>query len=66
MTNSPAVQRMRRHRERRRDGLRCLTIEICDIEIDLLIRKGLLSREMRNDLVAVRHALHHFLDQTLN
>ena len=26
---SPAAERMRWHRERRREGLRCLTIELC-------------------------------------
>jgi hypothetical protein len=30
---------MRRHRERRRDGMRCLTIELRETEIDALIRK---------------------------
>ena len=29
---SPAAERMRRHRERRRDGLRCLTIELRETE----------------------------------
>jgi hypothetical protein len=30
---SRAAERMRRHRERRRDGLRCLTVEIRETEI---------------------------------
>jgi hypothetical protein len=38
---SPAAERMRRHRQRRRDGLRCLTVELRDREIDELIRRGL-------------------------
>jgi hypothetical protein len=36
-TRSPAAQRMRRHRERRRDGLRCLTIELRETEMDALV-----------------------------
>ena len=56
---------MRRHRERRRDGLRCLVIELHETEIDTLIRIGLLKNEMRNDLGAVIDALYAYLDQTL-
>jgi hypothetical protein len=33
---------MRQHRERRRQGLRCLMIEISETQIDGLIRAGLL------------------------
>jgi hypothetical protein len=56
---------MRRHRERRRDGLRCLTIEVRETEIDALIRKGLLRAEMRNDQNAVSEAPYAYLDRTL-
>ena len=34
--SSAAALRMRRHRERRRDGLRCMTIELRETEIDAL------------------------------
>jgi hypothetical protein len=63
---SPAAQRMRRYRDRRSKKIRCLTIELRETEIDELIRKGLLNREMRNNLNAITDALHCFLDQTLN
>lgn len=63
---SAAAQRMRRHRERRRDGLRCLTIELRESEIDALIRKELLKPETRNDASAVIDALYAFLDRTLD
>ena len=36
--------RMHRHRERRRDGLRCMTIELRETEVSALIRKGSLRR----------------------
>jgi hypothetical protein len=58
-TRSPAAERMRRHRERRRDGLRCLTIELRETEIDSLIRKGMLKPDARNDPDAIRDDLNH-------
>jgi hypothetical protein len=62
---SAAAERMRLHRERRRQGLRCLMIEIRESEVDILIEKGLLDREMRSDPSAVCDALYAHLDQTL-
>ena len=64
-SRSPAAERMRQHRERRRQGLRCLLIEISETEIEGLIRKGLLPAEMRNDVGAVMSALYEHLDRTL-
>ncbi len=64
-TRSTAAERMRRHRERRRDGLRCLTIELRETEIDALIRQRLLNPETRNDRSAVIDALYAFLDRAL-
>jgi hypothetical protein len=62
---SAGAERMRLHRKRRREGLRCLTIELRETEIDVLVRRGLLDDEMRNDVYAVRKALHQYLDRTL-
>jgi hypothetical protein len=62
---SPVAERMRRHRERRREGLRCLMIELRVTEIDALIRRGLLNGETRNDPGAIIDALYAFLDDTL-
>ena len=62
---SAAAERMRLHRERRGKGLRCLTIELHETEIDALIREGLLKSETRNDPSAVSDALYAFLDGTL-
>jgi hypothetical protein len=42
---------MRRHRQRRRDGLRCLIIEL---------------REMHNDTIAIIDALYAHLESTLD
>jgi hypothetical protein len=63
---TPAATRMRRHRERRRDGLRCLNIELRATEIDALIGKGLLKHETGNDPKSIIEALYAFFDQTLN
>ena len=48
-----AAERMRTHRERRRKKMRCLTIELREKEVDVLIRKGLLDADARNELHAV-------------
>jgi hypothetical protein len=63
--NSPAGVRMRRHRERRRDGLRCLRIELRATEIDALIERGFLKPETRNDAKSIIEALYAFFDKTL-
>jgi hypothetical protein len=60
--SSPAATRMRCHRERRRDGLRCFTIELRETEIDALIQKGMLKSDTRNDLQAVKEALYAYLN----
>jgi len=64
-TRSAAAERMRRHRKRRREGLRCLMIQLRETEIDALIGSGLLKPEMRNNPSAVRKAFYTFLDGTL-
>jgi hypothetical protein len=62
---SGAALRMRRHRERRRDGLRCVMIELRETEITALIRKRFLAENARNDSRAVKSAFYGFLDRTL-
>ena len=62
-SRSAAAERMRLHRERRRKGLRCLTIEIRETEIDALIGKKAVAR---NDQDAIRDALYVHLERTLD
>jgi hypothetical protein len=62
---SPGAMRMVRHRNRRRKGLRCVTIELRESEVDALIRRGVLSHDNRVDPAAVRRALYAFFDDTL-
>jgi hypothetical protein len=64
-TRTAAAERMHRSRQRRRDGLRCLIIELRETEIDALIRKGLLPAENRQDYGSVQSALYAFLDHVL-
>jgi hypothetical protein len=65
-TGSSTAARMRRHRDRRRDGLRCLNIELRVTEIDALIKRGLLKSGTRNDAKSIIEALYAFFDETLN
>ena len=63
---SRPAERMRRYRQRRRSGLRCLTIQLRETEIDVLICRALLKPEMRNNRSAIIRALHAHFDQTLS
>ena len=65
LARSPAAERMRLYRQRRRSGLRCLLIELRETEIDALIRRGLLKSEMRNDTAEIIDALYLHLDRAL-
>jgi hypothetical protein len=60
--SSSGAIRMARSRARRRNGLRCVTIEVRDREITAFIRSGHLARQRRNDLKAIAHAVHKLLD----
>lgn len=64
--SSRAALRMRRHRERRRDGLRCMTIELRETEVTALVRKGFLKEDARNDRRALMNAFYGFLDGSLD
>ena len=66
ITPSAAAKRMRVSRERRRRGLRCVTVQLRATEIDVLIQKDLLKADARNDTRAIRNALHTYLDRTLS
>ena len=63
---SGAAKRMRRYRQRRRSGLRCLTVQLRETEIDVLVCRALLEPEMRNNKNAIIRALHDHFDLTLS
>jgi hypothetical protein len=56
---------MRRHRERRREGLRCLWVELHETEVDALVRNRLLGPGLRDDPNAIADALYAHLERTL-
>jgi hypothetical protein len=64
-TRSSAAERMRAHRERKKNGLRCLIIELRETEIDALIELKLLKAEMRDDREAIVDALYGWFDREL-
>jgi hypothetical protein len=47
-------------------GLRCVTIELREREIDTLVPKGILKSDARNNKYAVRVALYQYFDRTFN
>jgi len=65
VTRSPAAERMHLHRERKKNGMRCVMIELRNEEIDALIRKQLLKPEMRNDREAIAEALYGWFEREL-
>jgi hypothetical protein len=65
VARSPSAERMHAHRSRRQAGLRCLTIELHETEVTELIRRKLLDPVARNDVQAIRNAIHWHLDITL-
>ena len=65
-TCSPAAERMRRHRQHRREGLTHIGIDLRRSEIDGLVRLGFLSAETRNDVMAIRKGLYHYFETMLD
>jgi hypothetical protein len=56
---------MRRYRQRRKDGLQRLRIDLREREIDELVRRGFLCLQERGDRDAIRKAFYACLDRTL-
>ena len=65
LRHQSAAVRMRLHRQRRKSGLLCLTVEIRETEIAALVRKGMLHPDQRHDARSLRDALYGFLDRHL-
>ncbi len=56
---------MRRHRQRKRDGLRSLRIELRETEVDALIDAEFLDETHRDDPHAVIEAIYRFFESIL-
>jgi hypothetical protein len=62
---SLSTPRARLSKQRKRQGLRCITVLLHKAQIGHLVHKGLLPDDQRGDREAVRRALDGFLDQAL-
>jgi hypothetical protein len=65
INRSPAAERMRAHRDRKKSGMRCVMLELRETEIDALIRKGFLKADARNDKSQITDALYAYFDHEL-
>ena len=65
MSTTPASRssaaRMTRHRERRRQGTRCVTVDVSQSERDTLVVWGYLSEEERDNGAAIKKAIEGVL-----
>src|ERR1700732_2583800 len=65
MSSTPAERssdaRMTRHRERRRQGTRCVSIDVSQGERDALVVRGYLSEEDRDNGAAIKKAIEGVL-----
>jgi hypothetical protein len=59
---SASAERMRRHRARRRRGLRLVQVLLRETEVDALVESGWLEERGRNDPNALIDALHQLFD----
>jgi hypothetical protein len=62
MSTTPAdsrssAARTGRHRKRRRQGTRCVTVDVNQSERDALVVRGYLSEEERDDGAAIKKAI---------
>jgi hypothetical protein len=52
-----SAARTRRHRERRRQGTRCITVHVNEDELSALIVRNYLAEEARGDALAIKKAI---------
>jgi hypothetical protein len=60
---SPGAIRMRRYRKQRKQGLKPVRIMVDEMDIDALIRMGLLKEDQRQDPKALQRAVLSLLYQ---
>jgi hypothetical protein len=56
-----SAARTRRHRERRRQGTRCVTVDVNPNELDALVVRGYLAEEERDTGAALKKAIEAVL-----
>lgn len=64
--SAAVAQRVRRHRERQRRGLRCASVELTEREIAYLCQKRLLTADQAHDRNALTRALRTFLNRAFS
>jgi hypothetical protein len=62
---SPAAERMRTFRRRRKHKYRVIRIEICPLEIDELVKRGYLDQKDRDDRRTIERAANLFFSDML-
>ena len=60
---SPAAERMREYRKRKKDGVRCISLQILPSEIEGLVQRGFLKPEMCDDPLEVTAAIYEFFEK---
>lgn len=63
---SPAAERMRLHRNRRRQGMRCVQVSLHVTKIEALIRMGYLEDRDREDPAALGTAINTFISDAVS
>lgn len=61
MAKAPSTSRVREHRERRRQGTRCVQVRVEKDAIEALIRWGYLPEALQQDANAVREAVENYI-----
>ncbi len=61
MAKAPSTSRVREHRERRRQGTRCIRVRVEKDAIEALMRLGYLPGALQQDANAVREAIENYV-----
>ena len=62
---SPSAKRMREYRRRRRRGMRCVTVQVSEADIEALVAKGYLAPSGRAEANAIQEAADMFISDAL-
>ena len=62
---TPAAERMRQYRRRRRRGMRCVTVRVSEADIEALVAKGYLAPSGRAEANAIQEAADMFISDAL-
>jgi hypothetical protein len=56
-----SAERTRRHRKRKRQGTRCITVDVSESEIAAMVARGYLQGEERDDAAQIKKAIEEVL-----